>query len=65
MGKGKTSSKGALKKKDRLELQKKMDKRVAIVKVANDQQDPMDNLPSFRVNSTLKAYYNAFKLLIL
>ena len=51
MGKGKTSnSKAALKKKERIELQKKMDARIAIVKVANDQAaDPLDNLPSFRV----------------
>ena len=48
MGKGKTS-KAALKKKERIELQKKMDSRIAIVKVANDQADPLDNLPSFRV----------------
>ncbi len=52
MGKGKTSSsKAAIKKKERLELQKKMDARVAIVKAANDQQDPLDNLPSFRVST--------------
>ena len=50
MGKGKTS-KAALKKKERIELQKKMDSRIAIVKVANDQADPLDNLPSFRVKS--------------
>jgi hypothetical protein len=49
MGKGKTSSKAALKKKERLELQKKMDARVAVVKLANAQKDPMDALPSFRV----------------
>ena len=51
MGKGKTSSsKAALKKKERLELQKKMDSRVVIVKAANDQLDPLDKLPSFRVS---------------
>ena len=50
MGKGKTS-KAALKKKERIELQKKMDSRIAIVKVANDQADPLDNLPSFRVKT--------------
>lgn len=49
MGKGKTSSKAALKKKERLELQKKMDARVLIVKAANQQEDPLDTLPSFRV----------------
>jgi len=49
MGKGKTSSKAAAKKKERLDLQKKMDARVAIVKAANQQQDPLETLPSFQV----------------
>ena len=51
MGKGKTSAKAAAKKKERLELQKKMDVRVAIVKAANQQVDPLETLPSFKVKT--------------
>ena len=49
MGKAKANSKAAEKKKERLELEKKMNARVALVKVANDASDPLENLPSFKV----------------
>lgn len=48
MGKAKANSKAAEKKRERLELEKKMNARVALVKVANDASDPLENLPSFK-----------------
>lgn len=48
MGRKDKTSKSAQKKKDRLELEKKMNERVAIVKAANDQPDPLATLPSFK-----------------
>ncbi|TRY79190.1 hypothetical protein TCAL_07370 [Tigriopus californicus] len=41
-------SKAAQKKKDRLEMERRMNERVAIVKLANTQTDPLDQLPSFQ-----------------
>jgi len=49
MGKAKANSKAAEKKRERLELEKKMNARVALVKVANDASDALENLPSFKV----------------
>jgi len=46
MAKG--NSKAAEKKRDRIAMQRKMDARVAIVKTANLQDDPLDSLPSFK-----------------
>ena len=48
MAKG--NSKAAEKKRDRIAMQRKMDARVAIVKTANLQDDPLDSLPSFKVS---------------
>lgn len=49
MGKGhKANSKAAEKKRERLEMEKKMNARVALVKAANAVDDPLENLPSFR-----------------
>ena len=49
MGKAKANSKAAEKKRERLEMEKKMNARVAIVKSANSTSDPLENLPSFKV----------------
>jgi len=46
MAKG--NSKAAEKKRDRIAMQRKMDARVAIVKTANLQDDPLESLPSFK-----------------
>ena len=54
MGKAKANSKAAEKKRERLELEKKMNARVAIVKVANDASDALENLPSFKVRFWIK-----------
>ena len=51
MGKAKPNSKAAEKKRERLEMEKKMNARVAIVKAANNTSDPLENLPSFKVKS--------------
>ena len=51
MGKAKTNSKAAEKKRERLEMEKKMNARVAIVKAANNTDDPLENLPSFKVGN--------------
>jgi len=48
MGKAKPNSKAAEKKRERLEMEKKMNARVAIVKAANSSSDPLENLPSFK-----------------
>jgi len=48
MGKAKPNSKAAEKKRERLEMEKKMNARVAIVKAANNTSDPLENLPSFK-----------------
>ncbi len=48
MAKGK-SAKGAEKKRERIAMMKKMDARIAIVKTANAQEDPLASLPSFKV----------------
>lgn len=50
MAKGKMNSKAAEKKKERIALQRKMDARIAIVREANAQPDPLSGLPSFKVN---------------
>ena len=44
----KDNSKGKEKKAKRLEEEKKMNARVAIVKTANDVPDPLAELPSFK-----------------
>ena len=51
MGKGKKSgsSKSAEKKKERLEMERLMNSRVQLVKAANSVEDPLENLPSFKV----------------
>lgn len=49
MGKAKANSRAAEKKRERLEMEKKMNARVAIVKAANNTSDPLENLPSFKV----------------
>ena len=51
MAKG--NSKAAEKKRDRIAMQRKMDARVAIVKTANLQDDPLESLPSFKVSRIL------------
>lgn len=51
MGKGNKkagSSKAAEKKRERLEMEKLMNSRVQLVKAANDVEDPLENLPSFK-----------------
>lgn len=48
--KDRRSSKAAQKKKDRLEMERRMNERVALVKAANAQADPLDQLPSFQVH---------------
>ena len=49
MGRKNKSSKAAEKKRDRLELEKKMNARVSIVKAANEQADPMAQMMPFKV----------------
>jgi len=49
MAKGNPQSKAAEKKRERIAMQRKMDARVAIVKTANLQDDPLSSLPSFKV----------------
>ena len=49
MAKGDPNSKAAEKKRQRVAMQRKMDARVAIVKTANLQDDPLASLPSFKV----------------
>jgi len=44
----KGNSKAAEKKKERLEMEKLMNDRVKLVKAANDVEDPLENLPSFK-----------------
>jgi len=51
MAKGKVNSKAAEKKKERLEMQKKVDARIKFVNAANKQEDPLAALPSFKVFS--------------
>ena len=51
MGKANPNSKAAEKKRERLEMEKKMNARVAIVKAANSSSDPLENLPSFKVTN--------------
>ena len=53
MGKANTNSKAAEKKRERLEMEKKMNARVAIVKAANSSSDPLENLPSFKVTKMI------------
>ena len=48
MGKAKENSKAAEKKRERLEMEKKMNVRVALVKAANRVDDPLQGLPSFK-----------------
>jgi len=47
----KGNSKAAEKKKERLEMEKLMNDRVKLVKAANDVEDPLENLPSFKVRT--------------
>jgi len=51
MAKAKVTSKAAEKKKERLEMQKKVDARIKFVNAANKQEDPLGALPSFKVFS--------------
>merc|ERR1712226_1349040 len=48
MGKANPNSKAAEKKRERLEMEKKMNAREAIEKAANNTSDPLENLPSFK-----------------
>ena len=50
MVKGKISSKAAEKKKERIAMQRKMDARLVFVNAANQQEDPLATLPSFKVS---------------
>ena len=49
MAKAKLHSKAAEKKKERIEMQKKVDARIKFVNEANKQDDPLAALPSFKV----------------
>lgn len=49
MGRKDKSSKAAEKKKERLAMERKMNERLKIVAVANEQKDPLESLPSFKV----------------
>ena len=67
MGKNnKAHSKAAEKKKERLDMERKMRPRIALVKAANAVDDPMENLPSFQVLlhfcfvSFFAAYFSIF-----
>jgi len=51
MAKAKVTSKAAEKKKERLEMQKKVDARIKFVNAANKQEDPLGALPSFKTFS--------------
>jgi len=51
MAKGKVNSKAAEKKRERLEMQKRVDARIKFVNEANKQEDPLAALPSFKVFS--------------
>ena len=53
MAKGKVS-KAIEKKKEEIEMQKKVDARIKFVNEANKQDDPLAALPSFKVK---KNYY--------
>ena len=47
--KQKKVSRAGEKKKERLEMEKKMNERIKIVKAANDVENPIEQLPSFKV----------------
>ena len=49
MGRKNKSSKAAEKKRERLELERRMNDRIKFVKAANAQKDPLEALPSFKV----------------
>ena len=49
MPKRNPNSKAAMKTQEQLAMQQKIDVRVAIVKTANLQDDPLASLPSFKV----------------
>ena len=49
MTKSKSNTKAADKKKERIELQKRIDARIKFVSEANKQEDPLSALPSFKV----------------
>ena len=49
MTKSKSNTKAADKKKERIELQKRIDARIKFVSEANKQEDPLSVLPSFKV----------------
>ena len=49
MTKSKSNTKAADKKKERIELQKRIDARIKFVSEANKQEDPLSILPSFKV----------------
>ena len=57
MGRKNKSSKAAEKKRDRLALERRMNDRIKIVKAANDLPDPLEQLPSFKVENI----YNEFE----
>jgi len=48
MGKGNKASKSADKKREKAETEKKMNARLALVRAANELDDPLENLPSFK-----------------
>ncbi len=57
------SSKAADKKRDRLALEKLMNHRLQFVKAANEQEDPLQALPSFRVSRRSKLLLRVTRLL--
>ena len=63
MGRKNKSSKAAEKKRDRLELEKRMNSRVSIVKKANEQEDPMATLAPFKVS--VREIYTSYGLMAL
>ena len=65
MGKANPNSKAAEKKRERLEMEKKMNARVAIVKAANSSSDPLENLPSFKVTKMICCHVSDINILIL
>ena len=56
MAKSKSNTKAADKKKERIELQKRIDARIKFVSEANKQEDPLSVLPSFKVWMLLSSW---------
>jgi len=58
MARAKVISKISRVKKEKLEMQKKVEGRIKIVNTANKQKDPLDALPSFKVLSKNEVTWN-------